>query len=140
MYKGKINQFHIKYPFVESIFLFVNGILIGIFSSLFTGEILAADDEHWRFVDSLHIWIVVFLMVVGIVYYWKFSSYSIGKQISSAKIAADTIIDTLANETKKMLESDAPITFEKRLTLVKKTTQVIYEVDAKLSGGVSNEK
>lgn len=137
MTKRKINQFHDKYPFAESIFLFVIGILVGIFSNILTGEILSNYDESWRIVDSWNFRATIFLMIIGVIYYWKLSSYSIGKQIKSSQLAADTLIETLVNETKKMLESDTPITHEKKLTLVKKTAQTIQEVGDKLSGGTS---
>lgn len=117
MNKRKIYQFHIKYPFIESIFLFLIGILVGVFSSLLTGEIISESDENWRIIDSWYLWIAIILVLAGVVYYWKFSSYSIGRQVRSSQIAADTIIETLANEAKRMLESDSPITFEKSYPL-----------------------
>ena len=138
MNKKKINQFHNKYPFVESIFLFIIGILVGIFTSLLTGEIISNGNYNWRAVDSWYFWIVAVLMLFGIIYYWKFSSYSIGRQMKSVQIANATIIDLVTVELKKELESDTPITFEKKLTLARKTAQTIHEVDKLSTGGADD--
>lgn len=137
----KIDYFHKKYPFVESIFIFLLGALIGFFSNLFTGDILSVHAENWRFVDSWYLWVIIVLIIIGVVYYWKFSAFSIAKQQNrNLQNAADIIINTLANEPKKIFKSNSPISYEKRLTLVKKVIQTMREVDTKLSGGASNDE
>lgn len=140
MDKRKINQFHTKYPFVEPILLFVIGILIGIFSSLLTGEISAANNDNWRIVDSHFFRIVSFMTITGIVYYWKFSSYSIGKQIHNSRITSNALIDLILIETKKMAENDSSIAFEKKLMLIQKSASTIRKVDETLSGSWDDDK
>jgi len=139
MEKRNVYRFHKKYPFAESIFLFLLGIFVGFFINMFTGNILSEQISGWQIIKSYYFFVTLALIFIGVVYYWKFSSFSINQKNTSSIKAADTIIHTLANETKKMLESDAPITYEKRLTLARKTAQLIKEVDKKLLGSDTYE-
>lgn len=82
MWKKKVNKFHNKCPFAESVFLFALGSVMGFFVNIFTSEISEkASNKNWRWIDSGFFWISVALLIVGIIYYIYFSSVSIGKSI-----------------------------------------------------------
>jgi len=99
--KEKINNFHIKYPFVESIFIFISGISIGFFLDLFVGDLSSTHSNDWRIVDSKYLWISITIVAVVVIYYWKFGAYSIRKQMKISDIASDEIIKAITKESIK---------------------------------------
>jgi len=117
----------------------VLGVLIGIFSNLLASDISSDHSDNWKMLYSRYLWILIVLIIIGIIYYWKFSSFiRVRKPINNSQSAANTIIETLVNKIEKMNISDKPITYERMLIIAQKTTQVIHEVDTKLLGGSSH--
>jgi hypothetical protein len=131
---NKTNKFHKKYPFVESIIIFLLGISQGIVINLFTTDLAASRaDNNWRVVYSPYLWIGIILVVFSIVYYWKFSAFSLSRQtVESPQKAADTLIEAITTETKKQIEGDGAISFEHKIIFMQKTVQVIKEIDEEL--------
>jgi uncharacterized membrane protein len=122
------------------IFIFILGISIGFFLNLLANDISSAHVDNWRVVDSWHLWIVIVLITIGVVYYWKFSSYSIGKQIKITETVGRNMIKTLTNKVNNTIKNASPISFEENLILVQKSIRVICEIDKKLLGGDSNDE
>jgi len=133
-----------KYPFVEPIFIFVIVIFVSLFSGLFVGERFAISDENWRIIDSCYFQIFIGLVIIGIIYYCKFSVHSIRKQDSSFINADDIddigdIVENLKEELEKVLK-DPRLNYETKLIYAEKTVetiQTIRKADNKSSGGMS---
>jgi K+ transporter len=140
MDKRKINHFHNKYPFVESILIFILGIAIGILTNLFTDDITSAHADNWRVVDSGYLWIIIGLIAISVFYYWKFSSYSIGKQIKVTETEGRSMLKALTKKVNRTIKNSSPLKFEETLIIVQKSIPVLGEIGTKLIGGDSNDE
>jgi len=77
----KAKEIHKKYPFAEPLFLYLSGIGIGFVLSLLNTEFSARNSvPNWNVLGSSFFWISTICILISIVYYCKFSSYSLGKQ------------------------------------------------------------
>ncbi|MCL2400658.1 MAG: hypothetical protein FWC91_13055 [Defluviitaleaceae bacterium] len=125
MNKKNIMQFHEKFPYIESIAIFLFGTFIGFLLNLFTNDINTNSVlENWRWIDSLYFWIILILITVVIIYYIFFSSYAIGKIKSEPEEKA--LINELLNQGKKELKRD--IVYKEKLNIVHDTFKTIHKI------------
>jgi hypothetical protein len=123
MIKKSLRVFHSKVPFFEALFMFIMGALTGLFGSLFTGDIAShSSDSTWKWFSSWFIWIFVTLLVITILYFVYFSTYSCSLQNKANK--EEALIDTLLSEGAKAMRSPRR-SIDEKIRITMKITETV---------------
>lgn len=128
MVRKKIYNFHIKYPIIEHVILFLLGNIIGFVSSLFSSDIMANQNViDWYWYESLYFGFDLLLLFIGVLYYIFFSSYALNKKIATMQQEEEAFKKVLLHEGKKELKRD--IDYELKLLCYERTIDIIHKND-----------